>query len=49
MRIFIYPALWLVTATILLLQWTGIGLEWTASRLVPTQKFLSKTISERHG
>ncbi len=47
MKALAYPALWTVTALIALLAGAGISLEWIASRLVPTQKFLSKTIEAR--
>lgn len=47
MRLLCRVALWVVTAAILLLEGAGIGLEWTASRLVPMQKFFSKKIEEQ--
>jgi hypothetical protein len=47
MKVVVYPALWIVTALIALLIGAGVGLEWTASRLVPMQKFFSKMIEDR--
>ena len=47
MKLLAYPAWAIVTALISLLAGAGIGLEWTASRLVPMQKFFSKIIEER--
>lgn len=44
MRLVLYPALWLTTAMIWIAAGLGIGLEWTATRLVPLQKFLSRKI-----
>lgn len=39
-----------VTGLIFILQFTGIGLEWCAARLVPAQKFLIRKIEgARHG
>lgn len=47
MKLLAYPALWATTAIIAITASLGIGLEWTASRLVPLQKFLSKKIEGR--
>ncbi|MEO9648798.1 MAG: hypothetical protein ABJ360_22430 [Roseobacter sp.] len=44
MSLILRPLLWAISALISVLTFLGFGLEWTAKRLVPLQKFLSRKI-----